>query len=138
MTTSKEQCTFQQMKYHAMFPDIPTMTSEDWITRTNQDKPDVSYILVDVRSKEERTVSIIPQSVTLKQFERELEQAIQKGSSSSIAASQSSTIINANVVRLKINKLKTERKWTTFVLKLFALTSFTYFYILFPCFVISF
>jgi hypothetical protein len=121
-----------------MFPDIPTMTSEDWITRTNQDKPDVSYILVDVRSKEERTVSIIPQSVTLKQFERELEQAIQKGSSSSIAASQSSTIINANVVRLKINKLKTERKWTTFVLKLFALTSFTYFYILFPCFVISF
>ena len=109
MSSSKEQCTLQQRKYHAMFPDIPTMTSEDWITRTSQDKPDVSYILVDVRSTEERNVSMIPQSVTLKQLEKELGQAIQKSSNSSIVASESSTIKNTHVVRFK-TKTKNQNK----------------------------
>lgn len=99
MTNSKEQCTIQQMKYHAMFPDIPTMTSEEWITiMTGDSKSDYPYILVDVRSKEERNVSIIPQAVTLKQFEKEMEQSIR---SSSISAGKSTRTVqqNARVVR---------------------------------------
>jgi hypothetical protein len=52
---------------------------------------------------------MIPQSVTLKQLEKELGQDIQKNSNSSIVASESSTIKNTHVVRFK-TKTKNQNK----------------------------
>jgi hypothetical protein len=106
MTTSKEKCTLQQEKYHAMFADIPTMTSEDWISRRSNVQPgkeeedknnnDIKYVLVDVRSKEERNVSIIPESITLKEFENKM----QKSSINSNTSTENN-VNNIHVVRSK-------------------------------------
>ena len=76
MTTAKERCMLQQEKYHAIFSDIPTMTSNFWITKTahrgRKEEKSEEYILVDVRSKEERDVSVIPGSISLQQFEDDI------------------------------------------------------------------
>ncbi len=93
----------QQQKYHAMFPDIPTMTSEDWISKQNNvqhgkehkvKNNDIIYILVDVRSKEERNVSIIPQSISLKEFENEMQKSNIKSNPST-----NNNVNNIHVVR---------------------------------------
>ena len=76
MTTAKERCMLQQEKYHSIFSDIPTMTSNSWITKTanrgGEEENNEEYILIDVRSKEERDVSVIPGSISLQQFEDDI------------------------------------------------------------------
>ena len=49
--------------YHSKFDDIPTLTSEYYLLHKD------SYLLVDVRSQAEQNVSMIPNAITLEQFE---------------------------------------------------------------------
>lgn len=62
--TNKERCEKMYKSYHAKFPDVETLTSEDYLLSLS-DYP----ILVDVRSKAEQIVSMIPGAITLAEFE---------------------------------------------------------------------
>ena len=70
--------------YHGLFPEIPTVLSEDLISKydigLSSDDPIGNtcrklspVVLVDVRTMEERNVSKIPTSICLAEFEKSLE-----------------------------------------------------------------
>ena len=58
--------------YHAKFPDIPTLTSAEYLQTISSPASSNNYILVDVRSKTEHNVSMIPNSISLQEFETQM------------------------------------------------------------------
>ena len=78
-TELQEKSRKKSEYYHNLFPDIPTVSSDYLISLKQQGKFDPydlteesKVVLVDVRSKAERSVSVIPGSVSLNTFEHEL------------------------------------------------------------------
>ena len=49
--------------YHSKFDDIPSLSSEAYLQNTK------NYLLVDVRSPDEQNVSMIPDAISLREFE---------------------------------------------------------------------
>jgi rhodanese-related sulfurtransferase len=75
--TKKERCMKMYQTYHKKFPSIETLTSIDYIQQMrihHQSSPPQrrKFILVDARSKAEQKVSMIPNAITLIQFEANL------------------------------------------------------------------
>lgn len=60
--------------YHKRFPDVTTLTSTEYLSSKYTLRPSSTskYILVDVRSKAEQDVSMIPTAVTLSAFEKKM------------------------------------------------------------------
>lgn len=68
LKTNKERCTEMSAGYHSNFP-IETLTSAEYLR--NIENGAVEYTLIDVRSPAEQNVSMIPNAITLKDFESE-------------------------------------------------------------------
>ena len=92
MTPLEKEQTCQEMAqtYHSKFSDIATLTSPELLkTRSSQQSHDgyessnSRMILVDVRTKEEREVSMIPNSITLDEFHK-LDPELKNGTVSTI------------------------------------------------------
>jgi rhodanese-related sulfurtransferase len=64
-----QECQQQVTNYQGHFPDVPTMTSEQLVQKLQAKTEDATndniIILVDVRTKQEQTVSMIPGAIPL-------------------------------------------------------------------------
>ena len=96
LNTKRERCEKMYQGYHKKFPSVETLTSTEYLQHlqsqqlrlqinldliTNDTDTDTNsetmnkiprYTLVDVRSKPEQQVSMIPNAITLEQFEANL------------------------------------------------------------------
>lgn len=85
--SSKKKTSCEQMykKYHSKFSSIETLTSDDFLrdfhtgnnnnnTTTSNGNNNTTVTLVDVRTKAEQKVSMIPGAITLHEFELNLKQ----------------------------------------------------------------
>ncbi|GFH52897.1 hypothetical protein CTEN210_09373 [Chaetoceros tenuissimus] len=66
LKTNKERCAEMSAGYHSNFP-IETLTSAEYLQ--NIENGAVEYTLIDVRSPAEQKISMIPNAITLKDFE---------------------------------------------------------------------
>lgn len=71
MTPAEEECRRQVQSYQSRFPSVPTMTSRELLELgRSTDNDDLNkLVVVDVRSKPERQVSMIPGSIALEDLE---------------------------------------------------------------------
>ena len=85
--TKKERCIKMYQAYHKKFPSVETLTSTEYLQQMNiqqqqqqQQQPESSQdiplasalVLIDARSRAEQKVSMIPNAITLSQFESNL------------------------------------------------------------------
>ena len=72
-SSKRETCHQMWKSYHSKFPDVDSLTSTEYLRDLSDSTTGIplskSYTLVDVRSQAERAVSMIPQAVTLDEFE---------------------------------------------------------------------
>jgi rhodanese-related sulfurtransferase len=65
--SNEEKCQKVWKSYHSNFPDVASLTSAEYLT--NIQSSEKKYVLVDVRTKAEQNVSMIPNAVSLRAFE---------------------------------------------------------------------
>ena len=75
--TKKERCMKMYQTYHKKFPSIETLTSIDYLQQMRIHHQSIppqgrKFILVDARSRAEQKISMIPNAITLIQFEANL------------------------------------------------------------------
>jgi len=67
-SSNEQKCEEMYKVYHAKFPDVQTLTSKELLS-TPSKYWSPHYLIVDVRSRPEQKVSMIPGSITLDEFE---------------------------------------------------------------------
>ena len=78
--SGKHKWEKQYQFYHNLFKDIPTLSSSELISkydiglepenRSQTERSLIPVVLIDVRSKPEREVSMIPSAISLKEYEK--------------------------------------------------------------------
>lgn len=63
----RQQIDAMYQKSRRSFPEVPELTAEEFMALRDKEK----VLLVDVRTDEERAVSMIPGAITLEQFEQQ-------------------------------------------------------------------
>jgi rhodanese-related sulfurtransferase len=75
--SNQEECSRQCKFYQSRFPDVPTMSSKELRERQMNDDA-TTLVLVDVRTRPEREVSMIPGAISLSDFEATMASLQQK------------------------------------------------------------
>eukprot|EP00978_Attheya_sp_CCMP212_P008373 scaffold19715_cov54-Attheya_sp.AAC.5 len=75
--TNEERCLLQAKKYQGKFPHVPAISSTELVAQKKLDNGRSGFeksglIIVDVRSAAERSISVIPGSVSLADFEDDI------------------------------------------------------------------
>ena len=71
-SSNLEKCQEMSKFYHSKFADIPSLSSQTYLENKHLENDD--YLLVDVRSTAEQKVSMIPNAITLCEFEKRMKQ----------------------------------------------------------------
>ena len=67
----REECLRRVASYQGKFPDVPTLSSKELIDATNKTNGG-DILLVDVRTREEQDISMIPGAIRLQDLDDEL------------------------------------------------------------------
>ena len=77
----REECLRRVASYQGKFPDVPTMTSEELIDATKKTNGG-DILLVDVRTREEQDVSMIPGAIRLQDLGAQMRKCADEDESS--------------------------------------------------------
>ena len=96
--TKKERCMKMYQTYHKKFPSIETLTSIEYLREMrihHQSNPpqERKFILVDARSRAEQMVSMIPNAITLIQFEANLNSSTSADAGTSLEYPSASEVV---------------------------------------------
>jgi rhodanese-related sulfurtransferase len=75
--SNQDECSRQSKFYQSRFPDVPTMSSKE-LRELQMNNDTTTLILVDVRTRPEREVSMIPGAISLSDFEATMASQLQQ------------------------------------------------------------